>query len=664
MLSTFTRPTTVCLAAIASFSPSGGPATFAGPETVAASSPPAGCRTISALESAPGGTSTASLDDLPSGPEATDSAVRDVPGSGDGDLTRTSRLGRDSMTLLPGRVLIRANELGRTGEAFELESEGLAASGWLTVRVRHPGIEMDHVSGTASTVQRPERVPGAGERDGERAGDARAGREGPRGPAGDTSSPAWARLARRDGITFASPVLVDANGDLRAATSRLVVAFEATLPWAEALSWLRETNAGEAIELDALGLPGMAIVETGRSHGEEVWELAERVARHPAVRFAEPHCLLSASPHRGDAPLVADCWGLENTGQDLDFCGQLGGIDGLDMRAGLAWETTLGDPSVVVVVLDNGVAFDHPDLAASAGPGFDATGAGGGGGPVGDCDNHGTAVAGCIVAAVENGGVVGLAPGATVASARISTVSPSCNTWTVDPIWVADALTWAVSIGARITNTSWRFGESALIAEAYAATAEAGLLHVASAGNGGIASVDFPASLPEVVAVGAMTRWGSVASFSNRGDELEFVAPGQVVVCPDRVGASGYRLGDYVCLDGTSFASPFVAATAALMLSTAPELGPAQVRTLLRTAVRDLGAVGWDAIHGWGLPQADLAIAAATKPADLDRNGIVHATDLAMMLAMWGLEGPLGDLDGDGVVGAADLAMLLAMWDG
>jgi len=518
---------------------------------------------------------------------------------------------------LPGRALIRLDELPEIGDGVEIDPEGLAASGWVTVRSAGEGApDLD-----------------------------------------------WRTFAARPGVSFASPLLRDAKGDVRAATSRLIVRFDASIDLSVTPAWLAELGAVEMLEIDAFGLPGTVLLETGTDDGGVVWTLAERIAAHPTVRFAEPHCLLSAEPHGGDGSLIADCWGLANTGEDLDFCGQAGGIAGLDMRAEFAWETTFGDAGVVIVILDNGIEFDHPDLQASE-LGFDPTGDDAGGWPVTSCDNHGTAVAGCVAATSDDYGVAGLAPGTTIASARISTVSPSCNTWTVDPIWIAEALAWSVSIGARITNTSWRFAESALIAEAYTATAEAGLLHVASAGNGGAAEVDFPASLDSVVAVGAMTRWGSTASFSNRGGDLEFVAPGQVVVCPDRVGEVGYRFGEFACLDGTSFASPFVAGVAGLMVSENPTLQPAQVRTLLRTAVRDLGAVGWDATHGWGLPRADLAIAAATKPADLDRNGIVHATDLAMMLAMWGLEGPLGDLDGDGVVGAADLAMLLAMWDG
>jgi subtilisin family serine protease len=190
------------------------------------------------------------------------------------------------------------------------------------------------------------------------------------------------------------------------------------------------------------------------------------------------------------------------------------------------------------------------------------------------------------------------------------------------------------------------------------------VLHSAAAGHAGADTVDFPASLSQVLAVGAVTRWGSVASFSNRGEALEFVAPGQIVLCPDRPGPSGYHPGDFVCLNGTSFASPFVAGIAALALSVDPALSRGQLVSILRNSTRDLGQVGWDPSHGWGLPQADLVVDAARHPGDLDRNGMVNATDLAMLLSRWGDVGPTGDLDGDGLVGASDLAILLADWTG
>lgn len=529
-----------------------------------------------------------------------------------------------SWRLQPGRALVRLEDLADHGSAVEIDPAGLSGGGWVTIKA----VDTD--------------------REGLRDADWWRGRLG---GGGDSR--------------FASPILVDAAGGVRAATSQLVVGIDRSRPFEEEIERMALAGAGEVLATDLFGLDGVVLFETGLRDGASIWELARALAAWPRVRFAEPRCLLSATPLGGGGEsLLGDCWGLENTGDDLAFCGETGGVVGIDLEASAAWTTTRGEPSILIAVLDTGIAFDHPDLATSAGPGFDATGADGGGWPVSPCDNHGTPVAGCIAANDDAHGVAGIAPETTVASARIAMASADCATWTADSTWIAAALAWATSIDARITNTSWRFAESLLVAEAYAQTASAGVLHIAAAGNAGADTVDFPASLSQVLAVGAVTRWGSVASFSNRGEALEFVAPGQIVLCPDRPGPSGYHPGDFVCLNGTSFASPFVAGIAALALSVDPALSRGQLVSILRNSTRDLGQVGWDPSHGWGLPQADLVVDAARHPGDLDRNGMVNATDLAMLLSRWGDVGPTGDLDGDGLVGASDLAILLADWTG
>ena len=115
-------------------------------------------------------------------------------------------------------------------------------------------------------------------------------------------------------------------------------------------------------------------------------------------------------------------WGLNNDGTWPQFACTL---PDFDMDAAEAWDITIGDPSILVAVLDTGVQLDHPDLNLLT-PGFDATLQGGAGGPVNVCDNHGTPVAGCVSGIIDNDlGIVGIAPG--VRTAEVRTIGTHAN---------------------------------------------------------------------------------------------------------------------------------------------------------------------------------------------------------------------------------------------
>jgi Tol biopolymer transport system component len=313
------------------------------------------------------------------------------------------------------------------------------------------------------------------------------------------------------------------------------------------------------------------------------------------VRSVEPDVVFEGrSAGRLGDPLFSQSWALENTGQ-------AGGAKGNDLAARLAFTLTTGSDSFAVVVIDDGVESAHPDLQLA--PGLDFTGQGGSGAPVGPCDNHGTAVAGCIGARIDNGiGSCGIAPAARVLSARVMIASSACDgSWTSQTSWTVAALDWALSIGARVTNNSNSYGVgSAAIAQKYADTRAAGLVHFASAGDAAATQLDYPASLASVNAVSAIDRHGQLASFSNHGSGLALCAPGAQVLTTDRSGAAGYAVGESAVLDGTSFASAFAAGTAALVLARNPWLDAAAVEDKLRAGAADLGAPGYDESYGHG----------------------------------------------------------------
>ena len=102
----------------------------------------------------------------------------------------------------------------------------------------------------------------------------------------------------------------------------------------------------------------------------------------------------------------------------------------------------------------------------------DFTSAGTDGGPGNQCDNHGTTVAGCTSAIINNGlGVVGIAPGAKIAAAKYSISNVPCDGsgWFYIS-WFVNALDWAQTIGARVTNCSSGFGSNSSITSKYQQT--------------------------------------------------------------------------------------------------------------------------------------------------------------------------------------------------
>ena len=302
-------------------------------------------------------------------------------------------------------------------------------------------------------------------------------------------------------------------------------------------------------------------------------------------------------------PGFSNLWGIQNTGQ-------LGGTAGMDMKGTQAWDITTGSSSIIVVIIDVGVQPDHPDIHQIPGTNFTSD-ASFNGGPVNACDNHGTAVAGCVSAIINNSlGTVGIAPGCSSASARVFISSSACNgSWTSQSSWTVNALAWAHNIGARISNNSNYYGfQSSAIAQEYSSTRGVGMVHFASAGNNASSTITYPASLPDVNAVAALNESGSLASFSNYGTGLAFSAPGQDIYTTDRTGTNGWVSGDYVWANGTSFASPYAAGVAALVLSVDPSLNATNVEQLMHQSCVDLGAPGYDTTYGWGFVNAYNAV--------------------------------------------------------
>lgn len=422
------------------------------------------------------------------------------------------------------------------------------------------------------------------------------------------------RAAALPGV-FVSPRLIDPQGGQVLVTADLLVGFHPQTSAALAQDLLAASGPGDLLDRDWSGMAGVYRWRCATADGFEVLARVEGLWSRPEVRFAEPDFVVTgrylAAPND---PGFGMNWGLHNSGQN-------GGTANIDVDALEAWDLTRGE-GVTVVVFDSGVQLDHPDLGGVIGADFTSTA--GDGSPVNMCDVHGTTVAGVVGARRNNGlGTVGVAPGCVLASAKVAVSTVPCDgSFSAQPSWFVNALDWAQTSGARITNSSLGLNlPSSALTQKFADTRAAGMVHFGGAGNDGGTNLSYPASLPAVNAVSAVDRGGLLANFaggclnfvasSTSGPGLAFCAPGEDVYTTDQGGVAGYVPLDYVCIDGTSYASPFAAGVGALVASVAPDLAAAEIETILRQSALDLGAAGYDTMYGDGLPKARAAVLAA-----------------------------------------------------
>jgi membrane-anchored mycosin MYCP len=243
------------------------------------------------------------------------------------------------------------------------------------------------------------------------------------------------------------------------------------------------------------------------------------------------------------------------------------------------WPYSTG-AGVTVAVIDSGVDADHPQLrrAGRVLPGRDFFLVGKLPGNY-DCVSHGTGVASIIAADAATGiGFRGVAPGARVLPVRVTDreTGDGGSTRLVDPNVLARGIAYAVDQGAKVINLSMSGDQDeAPVRKAVAYAIRKDVVVVAAVGNGqqndsGGVLASYPASYPGVLGVGAIDMSGARLSGSQVGPYVDLVAPGDGVLAATRRTGHAY-------VTGTSFATPFVAATAALVRSAWPKLTAAQV---------------------------------------------------------------------------------------
>ncbi len=340
--------------------------------------------------------------------------------------------------------------------------------------------------------------------------------------------------------------------------------------------------------------------------GGDLLKTMKKLRKMPNVAYAEPDYLRTATETVPNDPSFGTLWAMHNTGQ-------AGGTSGADLDMLRAWDITTGSENVVVAVIDSGVRYDHPDLAANMwtnpgeipGNGVDDDGDGyvddvhginaitGSGDPLDD-NSHGTHCAGTIAAAGNNGlGVVGVCWTAKIMALKF--LNSRGSGYTSDAV---ECIEYAIAKGARILSNSWGGGGySQALLDAIEAAGGAGILFVAAAGNEGVDidyGFDYPAaySSPNIVAVAATDHNDQRPYWSNTGRiSVDVAAPGVDIYSTNSENS-------YETMSGTSMATPHVAGLAALLESFEPSWDWRELKMRIMTGVEVLPQLQSDVLTG------------------------------------------------------------------
>lgn len=286
---------------------------------------------------------------------------------------------------------------------------------------------------------------------------------------------------------------------------------------------------------------------------------------------------------------------------------------------GAADSNNYGERDIEVAIIDTDIDKDHPDLYKNIAWCISVLN-GRLSKKCGDQNGHGTHVAGTIAALDNDIGVVGVAPDVEIymikafgpsGTARMSDLIMAVDQAIKGPDGVVDSDGDGVVAGDPDDDApeviSMSFGGGGDVLEFHDVLASAynyGIVLVAAAGNEGAPSLSYPAAYPEVIAVGAIDSNEAVPNWSNRNPDI--VAPGVDIL-------STYPDDTYVTLSGTSMATPHVSGTVALiqayaLMNKGILLSPDEVRNVLTSTAKDLGAHGYDSLYGYGAINALAAI--------------------------------------------------------
>lgn len=255
-----------------------------------------------------------------------------------------------------------------------------------------------------------------------------------------------------------------------------------------------------------------------------------------------------------------------------------------------AWDITMGSPDVHVAILDDGLDTKHPELVGRFAATVNTA-------PKFSIEEHGTHVAG-IVGAIANNGVMGAG------------VAPKTGMYFVDVFNGEDAylsdivagIKYAVDSDADIISMSLGGPYySEILDDAVQNAHNEGLVIIAASGNESTSITGYPAGFNNVLSVGSTNRSDAVSTYSNWGETLDLVAPGESIY-------STTPNNGFLRMSGTSMATPVVAGVAALIKAQHPHFTNTDIENQLLATTKDLGATGWDPKSGYGRVDAYAAL--------------------------------------------------------
>jgi subtilisin family serine protease len=389
----------------------------------------------------------------------------------------------------------------------------------------------------------------------------------------------------------------------------LLIGFRPGLTQADIAAFYVDHGLSEMQNLDLSRDKGVRLVATPR---QDDVSLIPTLEQDPRVKYAEPNVILRSAQAPNDPTLSRDF--------DLINTGQTGGTPDADIDADEAWDITTGSANMVVAVIDTGVDYTHPDLAANMWhnpgeiPGNHKDDDGNGfvddvygydfvnkdGDPMDD-NSHGTNVAGIIGMVGNNAiGAAGVNWNAKIMALKTGDADGNFAISDVLEAYNYVILMKTRGVDIRVTNNSYggfnSFNQS--WKDAIDAMGQAGILFVAAAHNQAQdidTSVDglrmYPASFdsPNIISVAATDHNDRIASFSNWGaTSVDLAAPGEGIW-------STVPGNSYAWFNGTSQAAPEVAGAAALVWSAFPNLTAQEVKARLLNSVDYIGDIGANA---------------------------------------------------------------------
>jgi subtilisin family serine protease len=419
-------------------------------------------------------------------------------------------------------------------------------------------------------------------------------------------------------------------------------------------------GSGATVELEYSIVAGLCLVRL--PDGMTVEEGISLLGDSNDVLYVEPNYEVKALSVIPNDPRFVDLWNMHNTGQS-------GGTVDADIDAPEAWDvTTFGGSEVIVAVIDTGVDYRHPDLAANmwvneaefnGTPGidddhngyvddiygydfcnYDAD-------PIDDA-GHGSHVSGTIGAVGNNGvGVTGICWNVRIMAVKF--LDRYGYGWTSDAI---SCVQYATLMGARVMSNSWGGGGyNSSLEDAIRAAGNAGILFVASAGNdyGGDNDSDahYPSGyeLDNVIAVLSTDHDDRLSEHSNYGlTSVDLGAPGGD---SDNKILSCYMNGGYYWAYGTSMAAPHVSGACALIWSVSPILPYTEVKDIIMRTVDPLPMLTGRCVSGGRLNLHSAVLEAEAAWIDvLPDAGLISPAGASDVNVIFDANRPVGTYEG------------------